>query len=885
MTEVFGNRYLRVILPVLLIIALLMSGVQLGTNSAGKIVLTIGTVEAAGNADYTATGTNDHTPFGIALNALPSGGGELKALAGSYSFGGTVTRAINNVTISGVGIASSFAYNGSSPVFTAGGNNWTFRDLKVDAGGINMGATTGWVWINVWVGTTHYPYLTASNVDFGSVEIRAQTFESDVTTGTAPLTVASTTTVTNLSADLVDGYQGTRSATIIVAAYDATATEKAQADYVCGATDADTVIEGALAAAAASGHGKVILLGDVSTGSGDIDAISEVDFDGNGCEIIIATDDITNGITFNSTTNTKWSNFTIRRTGTSVGASFNAILFVGTTDYTTVVENVIAYNDGTSAGVGGGAFGAADTAHPTVRNCEGYSAINSHSSAWYIAGSLGADGSLEMAYPRIIGGYYLSRGTTYDNNGIDCEGTDGTAEGIAKYATYLENVRATGSQSVGGGQQTSHGIAVKWGSNVHIKGGVYTSGKSSNSAAIQLEQGCNAVVEDATAIAIGGEAAAYVYGVRAIDGSTGILKNVTSLIDPYYRAATLSMDENSTVTVQGGYYGWLPHNKAWSYDDADNGRFRPFATDPYQLVNLTVYINVANPGVTLDIGTSIGGSQVVAGVGINVIQMLSPAIVQVQVAANGYLYATPSAPITDGDVQIYYSVVKNITDSYGLQIAGTFTGWYSINNAVFKGPTATYVCAPESATGEVNHCTFEWLTLRAYPDASANDWSMIHNSVFRNLNLTAGWPTLDTERSNIFLGYLSPGQRAIGKVALAPGNTNAITVAYHNPYANDVYVERIEGWAGGGNAGSHVDMGVADDATGTNRGTEFFNDLPWDSTALYSSYVAAGGGTQTMIVALQDSASATDGWIVGQILDGHAPGGDGDFYIYLIGGF
>ena len=45
--------------------------------------------------------------------------------------------------------------------------------------------------------------------DAGSHEIKAETLESDVTTGTAPLTVASTTKVTNLNADLVDGQTGT----------------------------------------------------------------------------------------------------------------------------------------------------------------------------------------------------------------------------------------------------------------------------------------------------------------------------------------------------------------------------------------------------------------------------------------------------------------------------------------------------------------------------------------------------------------------------------------------------------------------------------------------------------------------------------------------------
>jgi hypothetical protein len=42
--------------------------------------------------------------------------------------------------------------------------------------------------------------------DAGSFEIRAATFESDVATGTAPFTIASTTVVPNLNAATVDGY-------------------------------------------------------------------------------------------------------------------------------------------------------------------------------------------------------------------------------------------------------------------------------------------------------------------------------------------------------------------------------------------------------------------------------------------------------------------------------------------------------------------------------------------------------------------------------------------------------------------------------------------------------------------------------------------------------
>lgn len=47
-----------------------------------------------------------------------------------------------------------------------------------------------------------------SNWDAGSYKITAETFESDVATGTSPFTVASTTLVSNLNADLLDGQEG-----------------------------------------------------------------------------------------------------------------------------------------------------------------------------------------------------------------------------------------------------------------------------------------------------------------------------------------------------------------------------------------------------------------------------------------------------------------------------------------------------------------------------------------------------------------------------------------------------------------------------------------------------------------------------------------------------
>lgn len=61
----------------------------------------------------------------------------------------------------------------------------------------------------------HTQYLLADGTralsadwDAGSFEVRAQTLYADVATGTAPLTIASTTLVSNLNADLLDGQHG-----------------------------------------------------------------------------------------------------------------------------------------------------------------------------------------------------------------------------------------------------------------------------------------------------------------------------------------------------------------------------------------------------------------------------------------------------------------------------------------------------------------------------------------------------------------------------------------------------------------------------------------------------------------------------------------------------
>ncbi|MFA5378928.1 MAG: hypothetical protein WC455_24455 [Dehalococcoidia bacterium] len=87
-------------------------------------------------------------------------------------------------------------------------DGYSAGSIWIYAGGPNIyvcesAAQDAAVWRQVWPVTA-----VGADIDFGAYEVRAQTFESDVVTGTAPLTIASTTKVANLNADKLDDLEG-----------------------------------------------------------------------------------------------------------------------------------------------------------------------------------------------------------------------------------------------------------------------------------------------------------------------------------------------------------------------------------------------------------------------------------------------------------------------------------------------------------------------------------------------------------------------------------------------------------------------------------------------------------------------------------------------------
>lgn len=135
------------------------------------------------------------------------------------------------------------------------------------------------------------------------------------------------------------------------------------------------------------------------------------------------------------------------------------------------------------------------------------------------------------------------------------------------------------------------------------------------------------------------------------------------------------------------------------------------------------------------------------------------------------------------------------------------------------------------------------------------------------------------------IGYIAPGEIRTAYKALTGGIQNAIALAWENPELQAVWVRKVcpNVSTPGGTGGSLLDVGVADDAAGTNRGTEFFNDLDLNTAKLNDSWLGTDGGQQTKWVKLEANGNATDSFIVGQILAANASALAGGAYVEYCG--
>jgi hypothetical protein len=142
----------------------------------------------------------------------------------------------------------------------------------------------------------------------------------------------------------------------------------------------------------------------------------------------------------------------------------------------------------------------------------------------------------------------------------------------------------------------------------------------------------------------------------------------------------------------------------------------------------------------------------------------------------------------------------------------------------------------------------------------------------------------DNLGASLTLGSIAPGEVRTAFGSLTGGAQNAILFSWHNPEAQDIYIKKVVVTITTADAdAANIDIGIADDATYTNGGTEFFNDLTGETILVYDSWIAGDLGTQLKWLLVQDSASATDGWVVAKILDADGTSIVGSYYIEFCG--
>jgi len=193
---VIGSAILTAVL-----IAALIVNINVGLDAprsiseiGNTVTITIGPnqVYAAGTPDQTCDGTADNAQFTTAIAALPAGGGKISVLAGTYNWANaTSVNVPANVTIEGVGLATYFNGDGATALFIATGNNTVFSNLRTDpagaASGITMGATTGWQWNNVNDGLVYYAYRSTSGRSTFNDTTVASLTDSGLTSGRVPI--------------------------------------------------------------------------------------------------------------------------------------------------------------------------------------------------------------------------------------------------------------------------------------------------------------------------------------------------------------------------------------------------------------------------------------------------------------------------------------------------------------------------------------------------------------------------------------------------------------------------------------------------------------------------------------------------------------------------
>jgi hypothetical protein len=170
----------------------------------------------------------------------------------------------------------------------------------------------------------------------------------------------------------------------------------------------------------------------------------------------------------------------------------------------------------------------------------------------------------------------------------------------------------------------------------------------------------------------------------------------------------------SSGGMMNGCASLVPMNQfSWVYTSANNGRFQPFSGHAYQIVDIFVSVTTATAdGTILDIGDSVGGNEIASAIPIDSIGVKRFTFNRSLLAADGYLYATPSGAVNDGTFTISYLVTKVTMSGTGNGLYVETNNFVRVSNSNFMSTgqsAACYINVPDVEYVKINNCHFEAL--------------------------------------------------------------------------------------------------------------------------------------------------------------------------------
>ncbi len=473
-----------------------------------------------------------------------------------------------------------------------------------------------------------------------------------------------------------------RTATLVVAASDASTASKRFADYLCDGTADDVQIQAAIDAINATGvRGTLVLSEGTFTCAATIAWKSNVDLRGNWATLNVSPD-AQGALDFDDLTNVQIRDVIVRSVG--AGGTIDSALSVrGTTDDTVEFINVHCYLDATAST--DAVIWVWETASPRLINVK---AIGHAGNVNGVRGLYTGDG----AGVYIFGGEYRAGtgagntkiginidgvGTTtiIDVHAVGGSGATDTARGgyIATNGitdgNYSTPITIMGGIWEGGIANRSQGLIIGRRSIVNGQGGIFRGGTGSGTTREGM-----AWEDNATGTWNGGECFGGLSDSAAADGlsisgsASPILKNmIVHGNELIANSRGVLIAGNVTPEFSNLLVTPTRHSYLWSYDDANNGRFAPLTpvlTHPYQVIAINVDVVNAYVGETVDIGSTVSGTEIASGISIASTGVKYFGFTKKEIVADAYLYVTPSVGINDGDVKVEFIVCTNYGGGY-----------------------------------------------------------------------------------------------------------------------------------------------------------------------------------------------------------------------------